>query len=67
MVQCPKCECDSTVKDSRWSEKRKLLLRRRLCLGCKLRWSTVEVAVETYEKLFNAHTQLETLKAITKE
>ena len=67
MVHCPKCEHDSTVKDSRWSEKKKLLFRRRLCLNCKLRWSTVEVTVETYERLSNAQVQLGILKAITKE
>lgn len=62
MLQCPKCNKDSTVKDSRWSEKRGLLLRRRNCLACDLRWSTLEISVDQYEALIKDRADLEQLR-----
>lgn len=44
---CPTCNADSTVKDSRT---RKIdggaVRRRRECLNCKRRWTTLEVNIE---------------------
>jgi len=40
--QCPKCGGESMVLETRPRTDRPLL-RRRLCLACKLRWSTHEV------------------------
>lgn len=40
--QCPKCGSESIVLETRPREDRPLL-RRRLCLSCKLRWSTHEI------------------------
>lgn len=48
-VQCPACNGESRVIDSRDGESARR--RRRECLTCKHRYSTYEIHAEEYDKL----------------
>lgn len=48
-VQCPKCNGESKVIDSRDGETARR--RRRQCLRCKNRYSTYEIHSDEYDKL----------------
>lgn len=48
-VQCPKCNGESKVIDSRDGETARR--RRRECLRCKNRYSTYEIHSDQYDKL----------------
>lgn len=48
-VQCPRCNGESKVIDSRDGETARR--RRRECLRCKNRYSTYEIHAEEYDKL----------------
>lgn len=48
-IQCPRCNGESKVIDSRDGETSRR--RRRECLSCKHRYSTYEIHAEEYERL----------------
>lgn len=48
-IQCPRCNGESKVIDSRDGESARR--RRRECLRCKNRYSTYEIQAEEYDKL----------------
>lgn len=50
MLPCPrpKCKGPSSVTDSRLSKKLFTIVRRRKCLRCHTRWSTIEIAMITF-------------------
>lgn len=63
---CPKCGHGfSSVLDSRPNETRDAIRRRRECLGCEHRWSTLEVFITdrgSIETLLGAARQEQNLK-----
>ena len=63
MITCPDISCQghSKVTDTRFSDRLQTLRRRRECLTCGKRWSTVEILAETYEKLSAVKTTIEKL------
>lgn len=48
-MDCPNCGAPTKVVDSRPSAK--TVVRRRKCLECKYRFSTIEIDTEVYERL----------------
>jgi len=50
-VTCPKCGGDTTVADSRRSEAGDSVRRRRRCLECNFRFSTLEIDVDYYDQI----------------
>lgn len=44
---CEKCQSRSMVLDSRHDSSTGIIRRRRKCLKCKFRWSTIEVNTTT--------------------
>ena len=55
MMVCPFCiEGKTIVIDSRWDERHKTIRRRRHCLACSYRWTTLEVDLDQINNLFQA-------------
>lgn len=45
-MNCPLCKADSNVIDSRPTDDPTAWRRRRACLGCGYRWSTIEMPLD---------------------
>ena len=55
MMKCPECNSlNVACIDSRTEEKTNRVRRRRKCLACDHRWSTMEISAEWLEKLMRA-------------
>ena len=49
-MMCPKCTCDTHVVDSRFRSDERWY-RRRECLQCGYRFTSVEITVEQYKEM----------------
>ena len=53
-MECPLCFCSTKVVDSRPDED--CVNRRRRCISCGYRFSTVEIDMDAYKKLMKGRT-----------
>lgn len=56
-IRCPSCSAtDNRAIDSRPVSNGEIVRRRRLCLKCKHRWTTIEISAQEYERRSGLHT-----------
>jgi len=59
---CPKCFCDvSRVVEARQSERQGLMRRRRQCINCDTRYTTLEITEERFEDMAKRAARFETV------
>lgn len=65
--QCPKCNGETVVVDSRVRKTVPYLYRRRVCLNCKHRFSTYEIGCKELMEILKQNASVETYIKVKKD
>lgn len=65
-MMCPNCESDQIVVIDSRPHQKNIVYRRRKCLSCDYRFSTIEIEKADYESLVNRANNVEKLKRMMK-